>query len=195
MASASVDVNDGGDDGSVSFPRGGPVYVPDMVSALMKVSDFELSAFNELKSLREEVCFDSLEMYDDEISVEELKIENEENLVNMAFEEAFKVEIPNEREAHISSSHESSHMIPLRSCKNGKLKGKDSRKRKHKNVEDDEREAHISTSHESSHSIPPLRSCKNGKSKKKNSSKRKHNCVEGRAGNMHEATSGIRLSG
>ncbi|VFQ79406.1 unnamed protein product [Cuscuta campestris] len=175
MPSASVDVNDGGDDASVSFPRGGPVYVPDMVSALMKVSDFELSAFNELKNLREEVCFDSLEMYDDEISVEELKIENEENLVNMAFEEAFK---DDEREAHVSSSHESSHMIPLRSCKNGKLKEKGSSKRKHNHVEDDEREAHISTSHDSSHSIPPLRSCKNGKSKKNNSSKRKHNCVE-----------------
>ncbi|CAH9068632.1 unnamed protein product [Cuscuta europaea] len=90
MASSYLDFNDGGDDSSVLIPHGGPIYAPDMISALMRAPIFELSAFNELKNLREELCCDSIGMYDDEISVKELKTENEEDLVNMAFEEAFK---------------------------------------------------------------------------------------------------------
>uniref|UniRef100_A0A5B7AJM0 Putative snRNA-activating protein complex subunit n=1 Tax=Davidia involucrata TaxID=16924 RepID=A0A5B7AJM0_DAVIN len=78
------------DDAYVSIPRGGPIYVPDMVGPLTRVSDFEASLIQELESLRAEIYSDSPETCEDDISVGELKIISEEELVNKAFEEAFK---------------------------------------------------------------------------------------------------------
>lgn len=78
------------DENYVSVPRGGPIYISDMVGPLTKVADFEVSIFRELEHLKAELSSDSLEMFDDEISIEDLKIISEEELVAQAFEEAFK---------------------------------------------------------------------------------------------------------
>nr|GMD53798.1 snRNA-activating protein complex subunit isoform X1 [Ipomoea batatas] len=51
MGTASLDFDVGGDDPNVSIPRGGPIYVPDMVSALTRIPDFESSVFHELQLL------------------------------------------------------------------------------------------------------------------------------------------------
>ncbi|KAL7213844.1 hypothetical protein ACSBR2_016389 [Camellia fascicularis] len=79
-----------GEDRFVSIPRGGPVYVPDMVGPLTRVSDFEASVHQEVLKLKAEVCSDLSEMCDEDLCVDELKIIAEEELVNKAFEEAFK---------------------------------------------------------------------------------------------------------
>ncbi|XP_019251944.1 PREDICTED: snRNA-activating protein complex subunit isoform X3 [Nicotiana attenuata] len=76
------------DEHYVSIPRGGPIYISDMVGPLTKVADFEVSIFRELERLKAELSVDSLEMFDDEISVEDLKTFSEEELVAQAFEEA-----------------------------------------------------------------------------------------------------------
>ncbi|CAN4117469.1 unnamed protein product [Withania somnifera] len=78
------------DENYVSVPRGGPIYISDMVGRLTKVADFEASIFRELEHLWAELSSDSLEMFDDEISIEDLKVISEEELVAQAFEEAFK---------------------------------------------------------------------------------------------------------
>uniref|UniRef100_A0A5B7AJF4 Putative snRNA-activating protein complex subunit n=1 Tax=Davidia involucrata TaxID=16924 RepID=A0A5B7AJF4_DAVIN len=79
-----------GDGAYVSIPRGGPIYVSNMVGPLTRVSDFEASLLQELESLRAEIWSDSLETCEDDISVDELKIITDEELVNKAFEEEFK---------------------------------------------------------------------------------------------------------
>ncbi|KAL8046071.1 hypothetical protein ABFS82_08G157700 [Erythranthe guttata] len=81
---------DGGEELNVSIPLGGPIYVPDSVGPLTRVPDFETSVFQELQSLKEELYGDSTEICDEEISVDELKIIGEDELVSKAFEEAFK---------------------------------------------------------------------------------------------------------
>ncbi|XP_016461784.2 snRNA-activating protein complex subunit-like isoform X1 [Nicotiana tabacum] len=78
------------DEHYVSIPRGGPIYISDMVGPLTKVADFEVSIFRELERLKAELSVDSLEMFDNEISIEDLKTFSEEELVAQAFEEAFK---------------------------------------------------------------------------------------------------------
>ncbi|KAL0310814.1 UNVERIFIED_CONTAM: snRNA-activating protein complex subunit [Sesamum angustifolium] len=82
--------DEGGEDHHVSIPLGGPIYVRDMVGPLIRAPDFENSVFQELQSLKEELSGDSLETCDEEILVDELKIIGEDELVNKAFEEAFK---------------------------------------------------------------------------------------------------------
>lgn len=49
MPPESGAADDGGVDQNVSVPRGGPIYVPDMVGSLTRVSDFELSLVRELQ--------------------------------------------------------------------------------------------------------------------------------------------------
>lgn len=78
------------EDISVSIPRGGPIYVRDMVGPLTKTSYFEASVIEELENLRSEVCVDSSDIPDEDLCVDELKIIAEEELVSKAFEEAFK---------------------------------------------------------------------------------------------------------
>nr|GMD53799.1 snRNA-activating protein complex subunit [Ipomoea batatas] len=151
-----MDFDVGGDDPNVSIPRGGPIYVPDMVSALTRIPDFESSVFHELQNLKEELCCDSLEMYDDEISVEELKIIKEEDLVNRAFEEAFMGD-----ELRIDSSYP----ILDNSVSNAAAS------------ERSERELCSSTPRDSSTGVCN-RACHNQKSKKNHFSKRKQNPVE-----------------
>lgn len=47
----SAEASDVGEYNVLSIPQGGPIYIPDMVSPLTRVPDFELSVFNELQVL------------------------------------------------------------------------------------------------------------------------------------------------
>ncbi|XP_057795139.1 snRNA-activating protein complex subunit-like isoform X1 [Salvia miltiorrhiza] len=84
--------DEGGEDLYVSIPLGGPIYVPDLVGPLTRVPHFEISVIQELESLKEEVYGDTAHDCDEDTSVDELKIIQEDELVNKAFEEAFKVD-------------------------------------------------------------------------------------------------------
>ncbi|KAM7500522.1 hypothetical protein LguiA_024936 [Lonicera macranthoides] len=83
-------ITEDGEDACVSIPRGGPIYVPNMIGPLTRVSDFESLVFHELQDLKKEICWDSIEICDEDISVDELKVITEEELVDKAFEVAFK---------------------------------------------------------------------------------------------------------
>ncbi|KAM3204366.1 snRNA-activating protein complex subunit isoform X1 [Capsicum annuum] len=107
------------DESYVSVPRGGPIYVSDMVGPLTKVADFEVSIFRELERLKAELSSDSLEMFDDEISIEDLKTICEEDLVAQAFEEAFKDE-----ELKKDSSQTLAEHLGTRRTDNGKSDAK-----------------------------------------------------------------------
>ncbi|KAI5676738.1 hypothetical protein M9H77_07688 [Catharanthus roseus] len=88
----SAEASDVGEYNVLSIPQGGPIYIPDMVSPLTRVPDFELSVFNELQDLKAELGWDSLESCEEDISVDELKLLKEEELVEKAFKESFKDE-------------------------------------------------------------------------------------------------------
>ncbi|KAL6538564.1 hypothetical protein OROGR_012552 [Orobanche gracilis] len=90
MSTLLLGHDQGGEDLYVSIPLGGPIYVSDSIGPLTRVSDFETSVYQELQSLKEELSGDSTETCDEEIMVDELKIFREDELVNKAFEEAFK---------------------------------------------------------------------------------------------------------
>ncbi|KAL3534746.1 hypothetical protein ACH5RR_003207 [Cinchona calisaya] len=86
----TVEPSNVGDEQFVSIPRGGPIFVPHIVGPLTRVSEFESSVYEELQNLKAEIGWDSLEICDDEICVDDLKIIREEELVKRAFEEAFE---------------------------------------------------------------------------------------------------------
>ncbi|KAF8395857.1 hypothetical protein HHK36_019811 [Tetracentron sinense] len=88
-----------------SIPRGGPIYVPDLVSPLTRTSQFEILIFQELQSLNAELCVDSSQVCEDDLSVDELKILSEEELVDKAFKEAFKGDEDNGNYSHFSDEH------------------------------------------------------------------------------------------
>ncbi|XP_027178417.1 snRNA-activating protein complex subunit-like isoform X3 [Coffea eugenioides] len=75
---------------NISIPHGGPIYSPHMLGRLTRVSEFESSVFEQLQNLKADIGWDSLDISDDEICVNDLKIIKEEDLVNRAFEEALK---------------------------------------------------------------------------------------------------------
>ncbi|XP_027073325.1 snRNA-activating protein complex subunit-like isoform X4 [Coffea arabica] len=75
---------------NISIPHGGPIYSPHMLGRLTRVSEFESSVVEQLQNLKAEIGWDSLDISDDEICVNDLKIIKEEDLVNRAFEEALK---------------------------------------------------------------------------------------------------------
>lgn len=100
-----------GEDGFVSIPRGGPVYVPDMVGPLTRVSDFEASVHQEVLKLKAEVCSDLSEMCDEELCVDELKIIAEEELVNKAFEEAFKDVVQTGNSSEVSEEQSNARKV------------------------------------------------------------------------------------
>lgn len=93
-----------GDNVYLSIPRGGPIFVSDMVSPLTRVSDCELAIFQELQNLKEELDGDSIGACADEISADELKIITEEELVNKAFKEVESNMNPTETSGRQSSS-------------------------------------------------------------------------------------------
>ncbi|XP_076916202.1 snRNA-activating protein complex subunit-like isoform X1 [Bidens hawaiensis] len=74
----------------VSIPCGGPLYVSDMVGPLTSVSEFRSCVEDELEDLRKELCLDLTGEHHHEISVDELKILSEEELVEMAFQATLK---------------------------------------------------------------------------------------------------------
>ncbi|KAJ7967884.1 snRNA-activating protein complex subunit like [Quillaja saponaria] len=78
------------EDYDLSIPRGGPIYVPNLVGPSTRVPEFQASVVHELWNLEAEIGQDSLELCDEDISVDELKIFTEEELVDMAMKEAFK---------------------------------------------------------------------------------------------------------
>ncbi|KAH6818183.1 hypothetical protein C2S51_001786 [Perilla frutescens var. frutescens] len=82
--------DEGGEDLNVSIPLGGPIYVDDLVGPLTRVPHFETCVIQELEGLKEEVYGDTAQMCDEDTSVDELKIIQEDELINKAFEEAFK---------------------------------------------------------------------------------------------------------
>ncbi|XP_038689429.1 snRNA-activating protein complex subunit isoform X2 [Tripterygium wilfordii] len=75
-------------DSNFSIPRGGPIYIPNMVGSLTRVADFEASAARQLQDLEYELLTDSY--VDEDICVDELKVFTEEELVDMALKEAFQ---------------------------------------------------------------------------------------------------------
>ncbi|KAL2253383.1 UNVERIFIED_CONTAM: snRNA-activating protein complex subunit [Sesamum indicum] len=113
MSAMLMGHDEGGEDHNVSIPLGGPIYVRDMVGPLIRAPDFENSVFQELQSLKEELSRDSLETCDEEILVDELKIIGEDELVDKAFEEAFK-----EGELAIDTSQRTEEHLSPRSGKN-----------------------------------------------------------------------------
>ncbi|KAJ4982377.1 hypothetical protein NE237_033214 [Protea cynaroides] len=74
-----------------SIPRGGPIYFMNWVSPKTRVADFKASFLQELNSLEAELSADSSQACNDDLSVDELKVFTEEELVDIAFREAFKV--------------------------------------------------------------------------------------------------------
>ncbi|BBG99811.1 snRNA-activating protein complex subunit, partial [Prunus dulcis] len=74
----------------LSVPRGGPIFVPNLVGSLTSVPLFQSSIVQELQDLEFEVSSSSSQVLDEDISVDELKILTEEELVDIAIKEAFK---------------------------------------------------------------------------------------------------------
>ncbi|KAL4560139.1 hypothetical protein LXL04_032288 [Taraxacum kok-saghyz] len=74
----------------VSIPRGGPIYIADMVGPLTSVSQFQSSIEDELKDLKKEVCMELTEEHHHDISIDELKTLTEDELVDIAFQASFK---------------------------------------------------------------------------------------------------------
>ncbi|GAB4844022.1 hypothetical protein Ancab_013986 [Ancistrocladus abbreviatus] len=88
--------------GGVSIPRGGPIFFSDLVGPLTTVYEFESAVCKELEGLKAELYSESSTLTDDEdISVEELKVFTDEELVGKAMEEAFKDEIEAENSSHL----------------------------------------------------------------------------------------------
>ncbi|KAG5543723.1 hypothetical protein RHGRI_016473 [Rhododendron griersonianum] len=114
----------GGGDTDDSIPRGGPIFVPDMVSPLTRVSTFESYVIQELHDLQTCLISDSIEAFEDEISVDELKIVTEEELAVKAIEEVFK----DDGSLNASSVRNNNEVIVRRSKRiNGKSRDKEVR--------------------------------------------------------------------
>ncbi|EOY17426.1 hypothetical protein QUC31_001452 [Theobroma cacao] len=74
-----------------SIPKGGPIYIPNLISPLTTVPEFQNVLVQQLQELEAEL--NSSQLTDaEEICVDDLKILKEEELVEMALEEAFKVD-------------------------------------------------------------------------------------------------------
>ncbi|KAL5981310.1 hypothetical protein ACLOJK_015365 [Asimina triloba] len=71
-------------------PRGGPIFHPTLVGSATTVSAFQDSAIEQLQMLQAELSTDSNHSFDDELSMEELKVFTDEELVEKASKEAFK---------------------------------------------------------------------------------------------------------
>ncbi|GAB2295655.1 hypothetical protein Dimus_029809 [Dionaea muscipula] len=82
----------------VCIPRGGPVFVPDLVSSITRVPDFESNVFREIEILKAELSSTPSTLNDDDnddeevedISVDELKLMTDEELLDAAMNEILK---------------------------------------------------------------------------------------------------------
>ncbi|XP_042432213.1 snRNA-activating protein complex subunit-like isoform X1 [Zingiber officinale] len=72
------------------FARGGPIFVPGVVGQLMSVSAFKADVLNELQSLQSELVNTGECNFEDELSVDELKVLTEEELVENALKDDVK---------------------------------------------------------------------------------------------------------
>ncbi|KAF9607808.1 hypothetical protein IFM89_001529 [Coptis chinensis] len=81
------------EDGVVEYqvPRGGPIYHPDLVSPLTRTSEFETSVIIELQNLFSQLQTNN-DHQDEDISVNELKILSEEDLVEIASKDALQID-------------------------------------------------------------------------------------------------------
>ncbi|CAK7337270.1 unnamed protein product [Dovyalis caffra] len=94
-----------------SIAHGGPIYIPNLVGPLTSIPEFQSALLSELQNLQSELSLDSSELLNDiDLSVDELKIFSEEELVDMALKEAFK------DDENIGSSSE-----PFAECSNGRF--------------------------------------------------------------------------
>ncbi|KAL0300922.1 UNVERIFIED_CONTAM: snRNA-activating protein complex subunit, partial [Sesamum radiatum] len=187
MSAMLMGHDEGGEDHHVSIPLGGPIYVRDMVGPLIRAPDFENSVFQELQSLKEELSGDSLETCDEEILVDELKIIGEDELVNKAFEEAFKegeltMDTSQVTEEHLSPRSDAKIFL----AKNGSLHGlgrdfesdnavgwrTDDNGLEHGGLHNSDGDMKAIVSSECSN-VLPLRACRDKKSNKNPSGKRK----------------------
>ncbi|KAF6145959.1 hypothetical protein GIB67_033318 [Kingdonia uniflora] len=85
-----------------SFPRGGPIYIPNHVGPITRVAEFENLILEELQNLRVDVCVDSSRVCEeDDFSVNELKIFSEEELVDEALRDAFQGDECNESSSQV----------------------------------------------------------------------------------------------
>ncbi|XP_057420919.1 snRNA-activating protein complex subunit-like isoform X2 [Lotus japonicus] len=75
---------------SVLIPRGGPIYVSNMVGPSTTVPCFEASFLSELQNLEAELCQDSSQLSHHDISVDDLKVFSENELMDMAFKQVFE---------------------------------------------------------------------------------------------------------
>lgn len=76
------------EESSFLIPRG-PIFVPDLVSPLTKVSVFESDVYHELESLKGELGSELIDFCEEDISVDGLKIYSNEELVLVS--EAMKI--------------------------------------------------------------------------------------------------------
>ncbi|KAJ9697628.1 hypothetical protein PVL29_009449 [Vitis rotundifolia] len=100
------------EDSYVSVPRGGPIYVPDFVGPITRVPEFLTSVVQHLQDLEAEIS----QAHDEVLSVDELKIFTEEELVDKAFKEAFKDSEGAQNSSQLSD--ENSNAGGERDCRN-----------------------------------------------------------------------------
>ncbi|XP_061354857.1 snRNA-activating protein complex subunit isoform X2 [Gastrolobium bilobum] len=79
----------------VSIPRGGPIYVSNMVGPDTGVPDFLASLLSEVENLEAELCEDPSQH---DISVDDLKVFTDDELMDMALKEAFQGSENNENQ-------------------------------------------------------------------------------------------------
>uniref|UniRef100_A0A2P2MAT3 Uncharacterized protein MANES_08G015000 n=1 Tax=Rhizophora mucronata TaxID=61149 RepID=A0A2P2MAT3_RHIMU len=79
---------------NLSIPRGGPIYTSNLMSPLTRVPIFESDILREIQSLEAELAADCSpsSTTDDDVSVDDIKIFTDEELVEMAIKEAFRDE-------------------------------------------------------------------------------------------------------
>ncbi|XP_022733383.1 snRNA-activating protein complex subunit isoform X2 [Durio zibethinus] len=77
------------EEANCSIPNGGPIYIPNLISHLTSVPEFQNSLLQQLHELDVELDSFQIAEYED-ICVDDLKIIKEEELVEMALKEAFK---------------------------------------------------------------------------------------------------------
>ncbi|KAM5580160.1 snRNA-activating protein complex subunit-like [Rosa sericea] len=121
----------------LTVPRGGPLYVENLTGPLTSVGLFQSSVLQELQDLEVELASGCSQVCDEEdISVDELKIMSEEELVDVAIKEVLKDDecIPNPSPVSEEPSDEGIAEDPETS--NGKICYTKSRKRK--GMKDDE---------------------------------------------------------
>nr|XP_011468184.1 PREDICTED: snRNA-activating protein complex subunit-like isoform X2 [Fragaria vesca subsp. vesca] len=119
----------------LTVPRGGPLYVENLTGPLTSVPLFQSSILQELQDLEGELASGSSQLCEEEdISVDELKILSEEDLVEMAIKEVLKEDecVPNPSSVAEEPSNERIAEDPETS------EGKTCTKKSRKRMKDDE---------------------------------------------------------